>query len=89
MRKNQTMALALRVREIREELYGENGGPSLARHLGLPFRTWLEFESGRVIPAVVILRFVQVTHAHPLWLRTGLGEKYILTKSAGGIRGRG
>jgi hypothetical protein len=69
--------LAHRVREIREELYGEHGGPLLAEALRIPFRTWHTYEAGRSIPAQSILRFIEVTDAHPHWLLTGQGEKYL------------
>ena len=70
------LALASRVREIREDLFGEHGGPLLASALRLPFRTWYNYESGGTIPAQVMLRFIETTHAHPHWLLTGEGEKY-------------
>jgi len=69
--------LARRIREIREELYGEHGGPLLAAALDLPFRTWYNYEVGCTIPAHSILRFIEVTYAHPHWLLTGEGEKYL------------
>lgn len=68
--------IARRVREIRDESFGENGGPMLAEALELPFRTWLNYEGGCTIPAQVILRFIEQTGAHPHWLLTGEGEKY-------------
>jgi hypothetical protein len=68
--------LARRVREVREDLYGQHGGPMLASELGLPFRTWHNYESGCTIPAPTILRFIELTDAHPHWLLTGAGEKY-------------
>ncbi len=69
--------LARRIREIREELYGQNGGPLLSAELGVPFRTVLNYEDGCTIPAQAILRFIEVTNAHPHWLLTGQGEKYL------------
>ena len=69
--------LGRRVREIRCELYGEHGGPLLAEALDLPFRTWHNYERGCTIPAQSILRFIEVTDAHPQWLLTGEGEKYL------------
>lgn len=69
--------LAYRVREVREELYGVNGGPLLAEALRLPYRTWFNYEAGCTIPAQVILRFIEVTRADPHWLLTGEGEKYL------------
>jgi len=69
--------LATRVREVREDLFGEHGGPALAEALRLPFRTWRNYESGCTIPAQVILRFIELTHAHPHWLLTGEGERFL------------
>jgi hypothetical protein len=68
--------LAARVREIRVERYGEHGVRSLAEELGVPPRTWLNFEAGVTIPAEMILRFVEVTGVEPQWLLSGRGEKY-------------
>lgn len=69
--------LAERVREIRYDLYGEHGGPLLAGALQLPFRIWLKYEQGELIPAPVMLRFLQQTQADPHWLLTGEGRKYL------------
>jgi hypothetical protein len=68
--------LARRVREVREELYGAHGGPMLAEALGVPFRTWHNYEAGCTIPAQTILRFIMVTDANPHWLLLGEGERY-------------
>jgi hypothetical protein len=69
--------LAHRIREIREDLYGAHGGPLLATALQLPFRTWHRYEWGHTIPAHSILRFIEITDAHPHWLLTGEGQKYL------------
>ena len=69
-------ALARRVREVRVELFGEDGGPALARALRMPHRTWANYEDGIAIPGLVILRFIELTHVEPHWLLTGEGEKY-------------
>jgi len=69
--------LSLRVREVREELYGEHGGPLLASALEVPFRTWAGYEAGESIPAETMLRFLEVTRANPKWLLTGEGRKFI------------
>ncbi len=70
------IGLARRIREVREELYGEHGGPYLATLLRIPFRTWHGYESGGMIPAETILRLIEVTDVNPHWLLTGDGEKY-------------
>jgi hypothetical protein len=76
MRRQSTLILAQRVREIRLERYGEEGAPTLAHALDLPYRTWLNYEAGVTIPAPVILRFIQLTGVNPEWLSSGQREKY-------------
>jgi hypothetical protein len=68
--------VAMRFREIRIALYGENGGPLLAEALGVPFRTLYNYESGCTIPAHSILRFIELTRVHPHWLLTGDGARF-------------
>ncbi len=70
------MDLGSRVREIRMALYGENGGPLLAEALKIPFPSLHAYESGGTIPAESILRFIELTGAHPHWLLTGDGERF-------------
>ena len=92
MQLQLTCGLAQRVREIRVERFGKVGRPLLAEVLGLPERTWANYESGVSIPALVILRFVELTGVTPRWLRTGHGNKYselyrfIRGKRAPGLR---
>jgi hypothetical protein len=89
MGKDNRVDLALRIREIREELFGEHGGPFLAKLLGHPFRTWAEFEAGRTIPAWTILRFLELTHANPRWLLAGRGDKYLGEWKPGSFKSKG
>ena len=70
------LELARRIRLIREEVYGEHGGPMLAKALKIPYRTWFNYETGCTVPAQTILRFIELTDANPSWLLTGEGEKY-------------
>jgi hypothetical protein len=69
--------LARRIREIRVDLYGEHGGPLLAAALKIPFRTLHHYEAGSTIPAQTILRFIELTGAHPHWLLTGCGDRFL------------
>lgn len=69
--------MADRIREIRAELFGKNGGPELARRLGLPIRTWYNYETGVTVPAEVLFRFIEETGANPVWLLSGKGSKYV------------
>jgi hypothetical protein len=65
-----------RVRQVREDLDGPNGAQFLADALGIPLKTWLNYERGVTIPAVVILELIEATGASPHWLLTGQGEKW-------------
>lgn len=67
--------LAQRLSGIRGELYGERGGPELARRLGLPVRTWYNYEAGVTVPAEVILKLIELTDVEPMWLLHGKGPK--------------
>ncbi len=69
-------AVAARIREIRRELFGEHGGPELARRLNLPARTWYNYETGVTVPAEVLLRFLDQTGVNPVWLLSGDGPRY-------------
>lgn len=68
--------LSERLREIRIELHGERGGSEMARRLGLPIRTWYNYESGVTVPAEVLLRFIELTSVEPLWLLHGKGPQF-------------
>ena len=69
-------SISRRLREIRQELFGEHGGPELARRLNLPARTWYNYETGVSVPAEVLPAFIEQTGADPLWVLTGEGSKY-------------
>lgn len=75
-RLNIKAQLSERLREIRRELFGEHGGPELARRLDLPARTWYNYETGVTVPAEVLLGFIDQTGANPVWLLSGQGPKY-------------
>lgn len=76
VRVNVKASLSRRLREVRQELFGEHGGPELARRLGLPARTWYNYETGVTVPAEVLLSFIEQTGTNPTWLLTGEGSKY-------------
>jgi phage repressor protein C with HTH and peptisase S24 domain len=65
-----------RLREVRQELFGDHGGPDLARRLNLPARTWYNYETGVTVPAEVLLGFIDQTGANPRWLLTGEGSRF-------------
>jgi hypothetical protein len=66
-----------RLREVREEIYGEEGGPHLAELLGISYQIWADYEgAGVAIPEDVIRRFVSPTGTSLDWLLTGDGPRY-------------
>jgi hypothetical protein len=69
-------SLSRRLREIRQELFGDHGGPELARRLALPARTWYNYETGVTVPAEVLLAFIELTGASPTYLVSGEGSRY-------------
>ena len=79
-------ALGGRLRLIREERLGERGAPDLARIIGVPERTWLNYEAGVTIPGEVLLRFLEATSAEPGWVLTGQGPRYRPGPTASGPR---
>ncbi len=68
--------LSERLRTLRTEFYGERGGPDQARELGIPVRTWYNYENGVTVPAEIILRVVELTSVEPIWLLRGEGSKF-------------
>src|SRR5262245_37453530 len=73
---NVKAMISNRLRDVRQELFGEHGGPELARRLNLPARTWYNYETGVTVPAEVLLAFIDQTGVNPVWLLTGDGPKY-------------
>jgi Peptidase S24-like len=70
------LALAERLAGLRSELFGERGGPEMARRLGIPVRTWYNYEAGVTVPAEVILKIIELTAIEPTWLLHGKGPKF-------------
>jgi DNA-binding transcriptional regulator YiaG len=70
------LALAERFAALRTELFGERGGPEMARRLGIPVRTWYNYEGGVTIPVEVALKIIELTSVEPAWLLHGEGPKF-------------
>lgn len=68
--------LADRIGRIRREAFGEDGVPDIASRIGVPARTWENYETGVTMPGEVILRFTVLTRVEPAWLLTGDGPVY-------------
>ena len=77
---NRRAALSQRIRQVRNDLYGENGIEALALALNIPVQTWLNYERGITMPAEVLLEFLEVTGTDPHWLLTGHGERSLSGK---------
>jgi transcriptional regulator with XRE-family HTH domain len=75
MTRDEVLVLAGRLRELRRVCFGEHGGPLLAERLGLPPRTWANYEQGVMIPGTVILKLIDATGVSPHWLLTGQGVR--------------
>jgi hypothetical protein len=68
--------IAARLRDVREDMYGEHGAQFMADALGIALRTWTNYEAGVVMPAKIVLQVIDTIHVNPSWLLTGRGEKY-------------
>lgn len=76
VRVNVKARISARLREVRQDIFGDHGGPELARRLNLPARTWYNYETGVTVPAEVLLSFIEQTGVNPLWLLSGEGPRY-------------
>jgi len=68
--------LAERIMALRMELFGSRGGPELARRLGIPTRTWYNYEGGITVPGETLLKIIEVTSVEPKWLLHGTGPRF-------------
>jgi hypothetical protein len=68
--------LALRLRQIRNDLYGEYGAQFLADALKIQLETWLNYESGVRMSAHVVLKLIDIARVNPHWLLTGQGDRH-------------
>src|SRR5436190_19758506 len=75
------LALAERLAALRSELFGDRGGPEMARQLGIPVRTWYNYEGGVTVPAEVILKIIELTSVEPAWLLHGKGPQFRQARS--------
>jgi hypothetical protein len=78
--------LAARLGEVRRESFGDGDGgiAALARALGIPARTWENYERGVTIPGRILLHFIEHTGADPHWLLTGEGPWHLGRPAAEG-----
>ena len=65
-----------RMRAVRVDLFGEDGGWLLAILLGISERKLTRLETHGPIPGHTILAFIEATKANPDWLLSGEGERY-------------
>jgi hypothetical protein len=62
-----------RLRLIRIEIFGLSGTAEIARQLGIPERTWCNYELGVTVPGEILLKFILLTSVDPYWLANGVG----------------
>jgi hypothetical protein len=67
--------LSGRIREIGSESHGEHGGSVPADSLGIPARTWTNYEAGVAVPAEILLALIEITRVPPHRPPTGEGDK--------------
>lgn len=75
-KRQRRIDLSERLRDLRKDMYGEDGAQFLADLLAIPFQTWLNYESGVTVPAEIILEPIVTARVSPEWLLTGQAEKY-------------
>ncbi len=68
--------LSVRLRQVRIARYGEFGESALAEALGVPARTWHNYEAGIGVPGEIVLAFLVLTDVEPRWLLGGEGETF-------------
>jgi DNA-binding transcriptional regulator YiaG len=69
-RKQLTRDIAERIRAIRQEQYGQDAA-ALARELGIPEQTWRNYEDGVIMPAAIMLGFLELCGTDPCWMLHG------------------
>jgi hypothetical protein len=79
----QRRALAKRLKQVRVELFGQDGIEEVAHRLGIPAQTWRHYELGVALPAEVLLVFLELTQVDPTWLSTGKGFQFRLRRAGG------
>jgi hypothetical protein len=53
----------------------------MARGLGIPVRTWYNYEGGANVPIEITLKIIEVTSVEPAWLLRGEGPKFRRARS--------
>jgi hypothetical protein len=69
----QRTAIAARILELQELLYGEGAGSAMAKSVKVPTRTWYCYLAGQKIPASAILAVMHVHGVEAIWLLRGTG----------------
>ena len=73
MKNTRHTEIGSRLRETRNDWYGEHGAQFFADALGIPLRIWLSYESGHRMTGDIMLRFLVMTQVNPEWLLSGQG----------------
>ncbi|MGC8643380.1 MAG: hypothetical protein ACP5XB_26275 [Isosphaeraceae bacterium] len=76
MTKKLHSDLAARLRQVRDDLYGEHGAQFMADRLGIPLKTWLNCEAGVGMSGRLVLKLIVESNVNPRWLLDGQGPRY-------------
>jgi hypothetical protein len=68
--------LASRLEILRKNHFGEHGSAACAASVGIPYRSWWNYERGIAVPGEVILRVIELTNVEPMWLLHGTMPMY-------------
>lgn len=70
------LGIARRLAALRLELFGENGHADIAKCIGVPVRSWKNFENGVTAPSDVMLKVLVLFNVEPNWLLNGKGPTF-------------
>jgi hypothetical protein len=72
----ESSTLSERIGAVRMDLFGECGGPVLARRVGIPQRLLARMEAGSPFPGLLVLKLIEVTGVNSQWLLSAEGERF-------------
>src|SRR5262249_29739694 len=68
--------LAARLIFLRTSLDGPMGARAFSQRICVTVDEWYAYEAGAPVPAEVLIRVIEVTHASPEWLAQGTGPRF-------------
>jgi hypothetical protein len=68
--------IVIRLAELRTRHFGSDGIAACAHRVGVPHRSWYNYEHAVAVPGEVILRVIEATNGEPMWLLYGREPMY-------------